>query len=96
MSEHPKGIVVCFIDDNGNVVASVSDFSTDGYGGFGLQEAQEIRAKRLLKWEVANAYCSKHFVRAMETFHAEATVDALIRKHGCKIHVTYIGWGGDQ
>jgi hypothetical protein len=77
-----KGIVAILTDPKGRVVASVSDFTHDGYGGFSLQEAQEHRVKRHLAFAVIRAYCSDFIIPAIEPYDCEQIVARLTRQHG--------------
>lgn len=69
--------VVCVYSKDGRVIASASDFATDGYGGCSLQEAQTIRARRSLCHAVVDAYCSRVVLDALSTHDCEQIVGKL-------------------
>lgn len=85
-SKGVPGVVLVFIDEDGNAIAHAADFNSTGYGGFTLQEAQRIRTKRKLAINVCNAYSSPQFTRGIQDYDAEQIMQRLIDKHGCHVH----------
>lgn len=73
----PPGCVGIYTDDEGRVVASVSDFDRSSYGGFTLYEGQKIRVQKHLAMAVINAYCSHVIARALDAYHCEEIVRRL-------------------
>ncbi len=61
-----RGVVLVFIDEHGNAIAHAADFESQRPGGFTLDEAQRLRAKRQLALNVCNAYASPMLVRAVD------------------------------
>ena len=76
----PPGIVGIFTDKFGRVVETVSDFTTDGYGGFSLRQAQTYRVKTRLALAVVRAYCSDMIFDGLETYDCERIVQRLVTK----------------
>lgn len=85
------GVVLVFIDEQGNGIAHAADFHRSASGGFTLLDGQRYRARRALAVAVCNAYASPNLVRGMDTGDCERTVDMLVRKHGCRVHEIPIG-----
>lgn len=73
----PKGCVAVYINLEGRVIASVSDFRPDGYGGFTLYESQRIRAKSNLCREVIKTYCSPVVYDVLEAYDCEQIVGKM-------------------
>ena len=92
MTKTPKGVVACFINESGRVIASATCFELDRPGGLSAKEAQKIRARERLHMNVANAYCSPCFVLGMSGYVISGIVDTLCHQHGCGIHYEYIGY----
>jgi hypothetical protein len=86
----PFGVVAIFIDKEGDVVASVSDFKQDGYGGFSLFEAQKIRVERKIATAVMGAYCSAVILDALDDEDCRRIVRRLVQK-GARISIVPIG-----
>lgn len=93
--EPPYGMVAIFIDPSGRVIASVTDFARDVYGGVSLQKAQTYRVQRRLELEVVKACCSDIIVRAMDDYDCEQLVARLVRKCGCKVSLIPVGHEGN-
>lgn len=89
--EKPKGVVGILTGPDGHVWASVTDFDTSGYGGFSLQEAQEVRVQTLLAFEFIRKTCSDIVVQAMGPLDCKGIVGTLISKHGFKRTIIPIG-----
>lgn len=87
----PRGVVALFLDKEGRVLASVTDFSTGGYGGFSLQEAQKLRAKRSLAHEAMRALSSPLICEAIETYDAEKIMGAMCSRCGCRVETVAVG-----
>jgi hypothetical protein len=90
-ASEPDGIVLVFIDDAGRPIATSTDFDRTYPAGFSLAEAQEMRAKRVLAYNVVAAYCSPQLVRALDNYTADKLMAELIRSHGCRIAVVTSG-----
>jgi hypothetical protein len=73
----PPGCVGIYTDDEGRVIASVSDFDRSGYGGFSLYQGQKVRAERKLAVAIVNAYCSNVITRALDSYDCEQIVRKL-------------------
>jgi hypothetical protein len=73
----PPGCVGIYTDDEGRVIASVSDFDRSGYGGFSLYEGQKVRAQRKLAVAIVDAYCSSVITRALDSYDCEQIVRKL-------------------
>lgn len=91
MADEPKGVVACFINEDGRVISSVSDFGLDVYGGYTTKEAQKYRVKRALASAVANAYCSPDYIRSLADYLMVEILDDLCRHHKCKVHYHFVG-----
>lgn len=95
MSEKvPSGVVGIFIDPDGRVIATATDFYKGYLGGFTLREAQTMRVKKALALEVANAFCSPVFVEAMSEYDIERVMQNM-QKNGHKAVFLGIGEEGD-
>lgn len=75
--ETQLGCVGVYTDEQGQVIASVSDFDKTGYGGFSLYAGQKIRAQRALVIAVVDAYCSKVIMDALDSYDCEQIVRKL-------------------
>jgi len=75
--ESPAGVVGVYVDREGRVIASVSDFDQSGYGGFTLLESQERRAKPKLERAVVDAYCSHVVFNALDAYDFTEIVSKL-------------------
>lgn len=73
----PLGVAAVYVDQEGRIITSVSDFNCDGYGGCTLYESQRMRAKRKLAVAVVRAYCSDVVVNALEAYDCEQIVAKL-------------------
>ncbi len=91
-----KGVVAILTGPDGHVWATATDFHTDGYGGFSLQEAQELRAKTQLAFEFIRSTCSDVVVKAMGPLDCKGIVDNLTHKHGFKRTIIPIGHSEDS
>lgn len=87
----PSGVVALFIGKDGRVIASVSDFNTSGYGGFSLQQAQEMRVKRSLAHEVMEKLSSPLICEAIDTYDAEKLVNSMCSRCGCRVEIVAVG-----
>lgn len=87
----PKGVVAVFVGPDGRCVASVSDFDYSGYGGFSLQQSQEVRVQDAIARKVANALCSSDFTRHMETHDMKRVMRQMIDRDGYKLHIIPVG-----
>lgn len=86
-----KGVVAILTGPDGHVWATATDFSTGGYGGFTLEEAQEIRAKRELSFEFVRKSCNDWIIKGLDNHDCESIVERLIRKEGFKRTFIAIG-----
>lgn len=86
----PVGMVAVYTNPQGVVMASVSDFTRGGYGGFTLPQSQKIRVQSLLAVAVAKAYCGEPIMEALRTADCTRVVQLLCRKGG---RVTIISVG---
>ena len=80
-----------FVDEKGNVIAHVSDFNRQRYGGFELAESQSVRARDALDMAVCAAYASPKLVRGIDRMDAGRIVQSLVQNHGCTVHVIVVG-----
>jgi hypothetical protein len=87
----PPGVVALFIGKDGRVIASVSDFDTSGYGGFTLQQAQEMRVKRSLAHEVLDKLSSPLICEAVDTYDAQKIMDSMCSRCGCRVEIVAVG-----
>lgn len=85
------GVVLVFLDEAGRAIAHAADFHRDRPGGYSLEEAQRLRAKRALGVAVCRAYASDQLVRAIEGYDCERILQNLVNKFGCRIHQISIG-----
>lgn len=90
MNGPAKGVVALAIDKTGSVIASVADFGRNTYGGFTLQEGQEMRAKRDLAHAVVAAYCSNVVVQALGSYETERVMGALCQKD-LRVEIVAVG-----
>lgn len=88
----PPGVVALFIGKDGRVLANASDFNSGGYGGFSLQQAQEMRAKRALSREVLSALSSPLVCEAIEAYDAEKIMNAMCSRCGCRVEIIAVGF----
>jgi hypothetical protein len=84
------GCVGIYTDPEGRVIASVSDFERQGFGGFTLYRSQEIRCKRMLAHAVIAAYCSNVIASALDAYDSERLVEKLKGK------MTFVPVGHDD
>ena len=89
----PCGVVALFIGKDGRVIANVSDFNTSGYGGFSLQQAQEIRVKSSLAHEVLEKLSSPLICAAVDTYDAKKIMDNMCSRCGCRVEIVSVGHG---
>lgn len=73
----PPGCLGIYTDEEGRIIASVSDFDRSGYGGFTLYQGQRIRAEKALAHEIVRAYCSDVVARSLDTYGCEQIVRKL-------------------
>ena len=74
----PQGIIMLAIDkSNGRVVAAVSDFQADRYGGFKKKESQAIRARKALHAEIVTQCCSQLISKNISTYTREKIFEDL-------------------
>ena len=90
MSE-AKGVVAILTGPDGYVWASVTDFDRQSYGGYTLQDAQEMRAKKQLAYEFMRATCSDIVLSVIESYRCEEIVTDLIRQKGFKRTILKVG-----
>ena len=76
----PPGVVGIFTDKLGRVIETVSDFSTEGFGGYTLKDAQTYRAKRNLALAVVRAYCSEMILDGIDYSDCMKIVQRLVTK----------------
>lgn len=88
-----NGVVALFIDKEGRVLANVSDFNSSGYGGFTLQQAQEIRAKSSLAHEMLEKLSSPLICAAVDTYDAKKIMDNMCSRCGCRVEIVSVGHG---
>lgn len=88
---NPCGVVAIFIGKDGRVIANANDFNAAGYGGFALQQAQEIRARRSLAHEVLEKLSSSLICEAMDSHDAEKLMNSMCSRCGCRIEFINIG-----
>ena len=86
-----RGVVALFLGKDGRVIASVTDFSTGGYGGFSLHEAQKLRAKRSLAHEVIRVLSSPLICEAIETYDAEKIMGTMCSRCDCRVETVSVG-----
>jgi len=86
-----SGVVALFIGKDGRVIANVSDFNTSGYGGFSLQQAQEMRVKRSLAHEVFKSLSSPLIFDAIDTYDAQKIMDSMCSRCGCRVEIIAVG-----
>jgi len=76
------GVVLILMDAEGRYLVAAHDFN-DGYpGGFTLEEAQRMRARRKLAIEFLRAYSSPTLLGLIDQYAADRIVDELLRKGG--------------
>lgn len=88
-----NGVVALFIDKEGRVLANASDFNTSGYGGFSLQQSQEIRVKSSLAHEVLEKLASPLICAAVDTYDAKKIMDSMCSSCGCRVELVAVGYG---
>lgn len=91
-----KGLVAIFSDENGNVIASATDFGTARPGGFKLIEAQRHRVNIGLAYKVVDAYASPMLHRAMGEYEREQIVRNLVHQHKCKVQIVPVGYTDEE
>lgn len=82
----PTGMSAIFVSD-GDVIAHVTDFARDRYGGFTLQESQEHRVKDRLARAVVKALSSPLLADNMDNY----TCQRILEKIPGKVHIMPIG-----
>jgi len=87
----PKGVVAICTNETGRAIATTSDFDLQGYGGFTLAEAQTIRAKQTLAFEVLNQYCHPIIPKAMSSYNREGLLRELCNNHGYSVSCVRVG-----
>lgn len=77
-----KGVVAILTGPDGHVWATATEFDRSGYGGFSLQEAQELRVKRALAWEFVRKACSDVIVRALDEYQCDRIINNVCSQQG--------------
>lgn len=93
MTNPPRGVVAVFTDKHGDVIASVSDFDAQGYGGFTRQQSQEVRAKDRLAVAVVHSYCGAPVCEVLRDYDCQQIMRNMER-NGAKVSIIPVGWGG--
>jgi hypothetical protein len=75
--EPSPGCVGVYTDEEGHVIASVSDFNPSGMGGCTLYFAQRSRVRGQLSHAIVSAYCSRVVSDALERYDCEQIVRKL-------------------
>lgn len=91
-----KGVVAVFVGPDGREIASVSDFSTDGYGGFTMRQAQEHRIRYAVADAVAERFASTEFTKHLDNYQRRQVLDAMTRDGGYKLHIIPIGYDDEE
>lgn len=89
----PSGVVLVFVNESGRHVANAACFKQSASGGYRLEDAQRLRARRSLARAVVDAYASRDLARAIDDYTAETIMDKLVREHGC--HVALVNVRGE-
>jgi hypothetical protein len=87
----PAGVVALFIGKDGRVLANASDFNASGYGGLSLRQAQEMRVKRSLAYEVLEKLSSPLICAAVDTYDAEKIMNSMCSRCGCRVEIVAVG-----
>lgn len=87
----PKGVCVVTISPRGDVMGTGADFDATEYGGFTLEEAQAIRARKRAQCDTVKRLCSALVTDCLDEYEVERIWAAMARK-GWKEHVESIGW----
>jgi len=91
MNETPQGVVAVLVADDGREIANATDFHAGAPGGFKQQEAQRIRASRMLALKTMRELASPLLSNSIEEHQA----DAILRKmceRGCKVVIVPVGY----
>lgn len=89
--EIPTGMSAIFVAD-GRVIAHVTDFARDTYGGFSLEESQEHRVKDRLARAVVKALSSSLLADNLDNY----TCQRILEKIPGRVHVLPIGGSGSN
>jgi hypothetical protein len=87
-----KGVLALAHWPDGEVLATYSDFSFSGYGGYSLFEAQRMRARVFVMRAAIAALCHNDVAACMETYHVDALFSELVQKKGYAITIIPIGY----
>jgi len=90
----PRGVVAILIDKKGREIANATDFNEGAPGGSTQHEAQGIRAKKRLAYEVVKNLCSPVLAESIDEYTAQKIMDKM-RDNGCKLVIVSIGYEVD-
>src|SRR3546814_405693 len=92
----PRGYLMLMLWPDGKVLAEVSDFETSGYGGFTLKQAQRIRCRDRLWRSVLDRLANPIIGDAAGSYHGDAIINAMVSKHGFRVHEIAIGYEDEE
>ena len=81
-----------FINPQGRVIATHSDYSQKTFSGFNLERAQEIRCKDAMPHKILDVFCSPVITENIGNYTAQKVIDDL-RGKGFTLHYEKIEIG---
>ena len=88
----PQGVVAILIAPDGWVVAEYADFDTSAPGGYSQEQAQKMRAKRMVAKKTIDQACAPYIAKVLDQYHQWAIIDEMCRHQGFRLHIHAIGY----
>ena len=91
----PKGVVVVLVTKDGREVVNATDFHSGSPGGFSQQEAQILRARRMLAMKTMRELASPLLSNSITDYEAGNILNNMCEK-GCRVLVVPIGYDDEE